>query len=47
MNNAVQTRQRMLALALPLTAALYIGAEGVNGTACRRRQWSSASSRHE
>jgi len=30
MKNAVQTRQRMLALALPLTAALYIGAEGVN-----------------
>jgi hypothetical protein len=30
MNNAVQTRQRMLALALPLTAALYIAAEGVN-----------------
>jgi hypothetical protein len=30
MNDSVQTRQRMLALALPLTAALYIGAEGVN-----------------
>jgi hypothetical protein len=30
MNNAGQTRQRMLALALPLTAAFYIGAEGVN-----------------
>ncbi len=29
-NNAVRTRQRMLALALPLTAVLYIGAEGVN-----------------
>ncbi len=30
MNNARQTRQRLLALALPLTAALYIGAEGLN-----------------
>lgn len=30
MNNAVRTRQRMLALALPLTAALYIGAEGLD-----------------
>lgn len=30
MNNAVRTRQRMLALALPLTAALYIGAEGAD-----------------
>ena len=30
MNNALRTRQRMFALALPLTAALYIGAEGVN-----------------
>jgi hypothetical protein len=30
MNNAKQTRQRLLALALPLTAALYIGAEGLN-----------------
>jgi hypothetical protein len=30
MENAVQTRQRMLALALPLTAALYIGAEGLD-----------------
>ena len=30
MNNAVRTRQRMFALALPLTAALYIGAEGLN-----------------
>jgi hypothetical protein len=30
MNRAVQTRQRMLALALPITAALYIGAEGLN-----------------
>jgi hypothetical protein len=30
MNNATQIRQRILALALPLTAALYIGAEGVN-----------------
>jgi hypothetical protein len=30
MNNAPRTRQRMLALALPLTAALYISAEGVN-----------------
>jgi hypothetical protein len=30
MNNAVQTRRRMLALALPITAALYIGAEGLD-----------------
>jgi hypothetical protein len=30
MNNALQTRQRMFALALPLTAALYISAEGLN-----------------
>jgi hypothetical protein len=30
MNNALQTRQRMFALALPLTAALYIGAEGLD-----------------
>jgi hypothetical protein len=30
MNNAVRTRQRMLAVSLPLTAALYLGAEGVN-----------------
>ncbi len=27
MNNALQTRQRMFALALPLTAAVYIGGE--------------------
>jgi hypothetical protein len=30
MNTVLRTRQRLLALALPLTAALYIGAEGVN-----------------
>jgi hypothetical protein len=30
MKNPAQTRQRMLALALPVTAALYIAAEGVN-----------------
>ncbi|MGC9963676.1 MAG: hypothetical protein ABSE47_17525 [Acidimicrobiales bacterium] len=30
MNNAEQTRKRLLALALPLTAALYVSAEGVN-----------------
>ncbi len=30
MDNAVRTRQRMLALALPLTAVLYIGAEGLD-----------------
>src|SRR5579871_1999493 len=30
MTDAVQTRQRMLALALPLTAALYIAAEGTD-----------------
>ncbi len=30
MNNALRTRQRMFAVALPLTAALYIGAEGIN-----------------
>ena len=30
MNNALRTRRRMLALALPLTAALYIGAEGAD-----------------
>ena len=30
MNNALRTRQRMLAVALPLTAALYIGAEGLD-----------------
>ena len=30
MNNALRTRQRMFALALPLTAALYIGAEGID-----------------
>jgi hypothetical protein len=34
MNNSLGTRQRMFALALPLTAALFIGAEGIdpNGT---------------
>ena len=30
MNNVLRTRQRLLALALPLTAALYIGAEGLD-----------------
>ena len=30
MHNALRTRQRLFALALPLTAALYIGAEGSN-----------------
>ena len=30
MNNASRTRQRIFALALPLTAALYIGAEGLD-----------------
>ncbi|HUC37951.1 MAG TPA: hypothetical protein VMR97_12620 [Acidimicrobiales bacterium] len=30
MNNAVRTRQRTLAVALPITAALYIGAEGLD-----------------
>jgi hypothetical protein len=30
MNNALRTRQRVFALALPLTAALYIGAEGLD-----------------
>jgi hypothetical protein len=30
MDNAVRTRQRMLVLVLPLTAALYIGAEGLD-----------------
>src|ERR1700734_2010154 len=30
MANAVQTRQRLLALVLPLSAALYIGAEGLD-----------------
>ena len=30
MNNALRTRQRILALVLPLTAALYIGAEGLD-----------------
>jgi hypothetical protein len=30
MSNALRTRQRMFALALPLTAALYVGAEGIN-----------------
>jgi hypothetical protein len=30
MNNAVRARQRILAVALPITAALYIAAEGVN-----------------
>lgn len=30
MKNALRTRQRMFAFALPLTAALYIGAEGLN-----------------
>ena len=30
MNNALRTRQRMFALALPLTAALYIGAEAID-----------------
>ncbi len=30
MNNALRTRQRMFAVALPLTVALYIGAEGIN-----------------
>jgi hypothetical protein len=30
MQNAVRTRQRMFALALPLTAALYVGAEGLD-----------------
>ncbi|HEY3923706.1 MAG TPA: hypothetical protein VGL75_04030 [Acidothermaceae bacterium] len=30
MNNAMRTRQRMLALVLPVTAALYIAAEGLD-----------------
>jgi hypothetical protein len=30
MISAIRSRQRLLALSLPLTAALYIGAEGVN-----------------
>jgi hypothetical protein len=30
MKDAVRTRQRMLALALPITAALYIAAEGLD-----------------
>jgi Domain of unknown function (DUF4386) len=30
MNNAVQTRRRMMALVLPITAVLYIGAEGLD-----------------
>jgi hypothetical protein len=30
MKNALRTRQRMFALALPLTTALYIGAEGID-----------------
>ena len=30
MKNALRTRQRIFALALPLTAALYIGAEGLD-----------------
>jgi hypothetical protein len=30
MNNALRTRQRLLALALPLTATLYIGCEAAN-----------------
>jgi hypothetical protein len=30
MKNALRTRQWMFALALPLTAALYIGAEGLD-----------------
>jgi len=30
MSDAMQTRRRMLALALPITAALYIGAEGLD-----------------
>jgi hypothetical protein len=30
MNNATQTRRRMMAVALPITAALYIGAEGLD-----------------
>ena len=30
MKNALRTRQRMLALALPVTAALYLGAEGLD-----------------
>ena len=30
MNNAVRARQRILAVVLPITAALYIAAEGVN-----------------
>jgi hypothetical protein len=30
MDNALRSRQRIFALALPFTAALYIGAEGVN-----------------
>jgi hypothetical protein len=29
-NNAVRTRQRLLAVVLPVTAALYIAAEAVN-----------------
>ena len=41
MNNALRTRQRMFALALPLTAALYIGAEGIS----RRRCYGPALSR--
>ena len=30
MDNAVRTRQRMLALVLPFTAALYVAAEGLD-----------------
>ena len=30
MDNAARARQRMLATFLPITAALYIGAEGLN-----------------
>ena len=30
MSNALRTRQQLFALALPLAAALYIGAEGLD-----------------
>jgi hypothetical protein len=30
MDNAARARQRMLAIFLPVTAAIYIGAEGLN-----------------
>ena len=42
MNGAVRTRQRMLAVVLPITAALYIAADGANPGRNSRRDKAGA-----